>query len=123
MSHHENNTEVYVYELNEIHRSPESIAVYLETNLDEVLRALKHPRNHGVCRGYHICWNDSRNVKSYKPVRIIEKDLVFPSVTHMAYYYGCKDQDIYDALHKDNGFWDGWHVEHVDTVPEPTYIR
>lgn len=122
MSHHDKNQEVYIYELNEIHASPQKVATYLETDVDQVLHALRHPRNHGTCRGFHICWNDARNVKSYKPVRIIEKNLVFPSVTHMAYYYGCKDQEIYDALKRSDGFWDGWHLERVNEVPEPTYV-
>ena len=123
MSHHDKNQEVYIYELNEIHPSPERVAVFLETSVDDVLKALAHPRNHGVCRGMHICWNDARNIKAYKPVRVIEKDLIFPSVTHMAFYYGFKDQEIYDALKQPDGFWYGWHLEHVDTVPEPTYVE
>jgi hypothetical protein len=41
----------------------------------------------------------------------------------MAFYYGCKDQEIYDALKRPDGFWYGWHLEHVDAVPEPTYVE
>ena len=111
---------VYIYEKNQIHESPEALARYLQVDISDVMHALNHPKNAGVCNGFHICWEARRRPGLYHPVRIIEKDMIFPSIRHMAYFYNCNPDAIRDALYRHDGFWYGWHLEFVDKVPEPT---
>lgn len=109
------NQEVYIYELDEVHPSPKELARYFEVSLDYVLECLQQSlkTNAAICRGFHICWNARRRPHTYKPVRIVEKDLVFPSVRHMSFFYRTDPQEIYHALSRPDGFWDGWHLEYV----------
>lgn len=112
---------VYIYEMNTIVSSPERLAIYFETSLKSVYDALDG-KNHGECRGFHICWDRSRMPRLYKPVHIIEKNITFPSVRHMAYFYHTKEDDIRHAI-KTNSEWSGWHVAYSDAIPEPDFIE
>lgn len=109
------NEAVYIYELDEVHPSPQELAAYFEVSPDYILDCLdKSTSTHAaLCRGFHICWDARRRPSLYKPVRIVEKDLVFPSVRHMSYFYRTDIREIYHALQRPDGFWDGWHIEYV----------
>ncbi len=113
------NQEVYIYERNEIFDSPESVSKFLRVEIGDVMIALRS--KNGYIAGLHICWNRNRRTKLYKPICIIEKDQVFPSIRHMSYFYNINQDEIRNALLHNHGFFHGWHLEFVDHIPEPTY--
>lgn len=105
-----NNGPIYVYELDKTFYNRFEFASLNGIPMFAVDYALKFGT---TCKGMHVAYDGNLRRSMWKPIRIAETGMIFPSFTHVAYHFGVSEARISQVMHSwDNKFRD-YHLEYV----------
>lgn len=105
-----NSGPIYVYELDRTFHNQFEFASLNGIETFEVDNALRF----GItCNGMHVVYDGNVRRNRWKPLRIVETGMIFPSETHAAYYFGVSKARISQVMHSDSKRLHDYDLEYV----------